>query len=378
MAAPLILFGAFDRHNFGDLLLAHVAEAQAREIHGERPLVFAGVAARDMRPYGGHRVSALADLARNWDDQPWGDQPAEVWHVGGELLTCSLYEAAVMVQSAEGAREAIKRYDGVPSDAQAWAEQETALHQLAGYLASKRLFTRPGPFRCQAVGGVDLAGLPAAFQSEVLARLMEADRFSVRDRTTQAFLATQGIDADLEPDPAEQVAARFGRFIAHHAEGSVIRAVEDRFPQGYLALQFSADYGDDITLDTLARQLDVFAKETGWGICLFRAGAAPWHDDEEVYRRFMAKLSSTPAMVFASLHLWDICALLARAQGYCGTSLHGRLVSRAFGVPGINLEQENRPRISKVRAYSITWWPDDPQPATPSWLCPALLAALDQ
>ena len=55
-SSPLVLFGAFDRHNFGDLLFPHLLTAllpgQAFEC--------AGLAARDLRAFGGHRVKPLA------------------------------------------------------------------------------------------------------------------------------------------------------------------------------------------------------------------------------------------------------------------------------------------------------------------------------
>ena len=52
MDPPLILFGAFDRHNFGDLLLAQVAAGCLPE----RELHFAGLADRDLRAWDGARL----------------------------------------------------------------------------------------------------------------------------------------------------------------------------------------------------------------------------------------------------------------------------------------------------------------------------------
>lgn len=50
---PLIFFGAFDRHNLGDLLLGKVAQA----LRFPRPVVFAGLAARDLTLLGGGRTA---------------------------------------------------------------------------------------------------------------------------------------------------------------------------------------------------------------------------------------------------------------------------------------------------------------------------------
>lgn len=371
---PLILFGAFDRHNFGDLLLARVAARQAAADFPGRPLVWAGVAERDLEPWGGFRTRAIADLARHW-----GDGPADVLHVGGELLTCSLYEAAVMVLPPEAAEAAIARYDRDKTARQAWAEAQLGLEQQLAYLVPKALFRRPGRFTHRALGGVGLAALPPAMQTEARARLAESDHLTARDRITQAWLARQGIQAGLEPDPGERVAGLFGDVIARHGKVGEPAEVGQDFPRGYLAAQFSADFGDDATLAILAGGLDAALAGTELGLVLFRAGAAPWHDDAAVYGRLVGRLKTRRVRLFQSLHLWDICALLARARAFAGSSLHGRIVARAFGVPGVSLMRQATPAPGKVHAYGDTWWSrEDGSPVGPEGLGVALGAALAQ
>ena len=80
-----VVFGAFDRHNLGDLLFVNVVAA----LLPERDLVFAGIADRDLSAWGGYRVEALARLA----DDP---RATDVIVAGGEVLTCEAWEAAVM------------------------------------------------------------------------------------------------------------------------------------------------------------------------------------------------------------------------------------------------------------------------------------------
>jgi acetoin utilization deacetylase AcuC-like enzyme len=67
----VILFGAFDRHNFGDLLLGEIAASVLQD----RPLVFAGLAERDRRVFSAARalgvpvaVAMAGGYARNIDD----------------------------------------------------------------------------------------------------------------------------------------------------------------------------------------------------------------------------------------------------------------------------------------------------------------------
>ncbi|MDD3677419.1 MAG: polysaccharide pyruvyl transferase family protein, partial [Thauera propionica] len=83
---PLILFGAFDRHNFGDLLLGRIAARTT----GRADAIAAGLAARELRRAGGFAVAALDDIVAAQAGHAF-----DLLQVGGEILGCSRYEAAV-------------------------------------------------------------------------------------------------------------------------------------------------------------------------------------------------------------------------------------------------------------------------------------------
>lgn len=342
MPLPTVLFGAFDRHNLGDLLFPHVATA----LLGDRELVFAGIAERDMRPFGGHQVVSLAQ----WRARHRGS--ANLIHVGGEILTCNAWQAAVMVQEPEEARRVIAAYDADEAMRTAWAETQLGLSRLAPYVAPKC----GGFLDFCGVGGVELGSSPAAFWDEVLAVLRQADVLGVRDLVTLETLTAAGLDVQLVPDPAVMVAELFGDRIRQHGAAGEPARMRAAFPQGYLAVQLSADFGDDATLTALAAQLDRAAAESGLGVVFFRAGAATWHDDLKVLRSAAVRLATHQAEVFESLNLWDICALIAGSRGFCGSSLHGRIVATAFALPRVNvLHPSQGTAPSKQAAYARTW-----------------------
>ena len=301
-----VLFGAFDRHNLGDLLLARLAAAEAGG-----PVAFAGLAHRDLTREGGPRVLPLAEAVAH--------TPVRLIHVGGEILDCDAEQAAFML-----------------------GEPGLRWQRAAPYVLPKSALPAGSTVEFRAVGGVGLAARPAAFQQEVLAALAEADLLSVRDRTSRDFLLAAGLSPRLSPDPATRVAERFAPEIRQRGTGL----------RGHVAVQFAAEWGDDASLDALARGL----ARHGGPVVLFRAGAAPWHDDLEPYRRLVTKLTM-PSRIHSGLHLWDICALIAQARLFIGTSLHGRLVAEAFGVPAISLEQSPG-SARKLRAYLETWQPE--------------------
>lgn len=347
MVQPLILFGAFDRHNLGDLLLPHIAAA----LLPGRELIFAGLAARDLRAHGGHAVRALSEVRA-----ALGTQPVDLLHVGGEILTTTAWQAAVMLLPPEEVQATLAYLQAQPQEQSAWVQSMTGSAGLAPYVADRTHWPALQRVLYAGVGGVQLAQSEPALRAEVLAKLHTADAVSVRDVQTQRTLQAAGIAATLLPDPAVLVAELFGERITQHGAQGEVAPLHLAFPHGYLAVQCSAEFGDDATLDALAAQLKQVAATSGLGLVLLRAGAAPWHDDQGVLQRLATRLPPATVRVAESLNIWDICALIAHSRGYCGSSLHGRIVAMAYALPRINLRPPAAPQqAAKQAAFAATW-----------------------
>ncbi|MDR5837681.1 polysaccharide pyruvyl transferase family protein [Caballeronia sp. LZ034LL] len=367
----VILFGAFDRHNAGDMLFAHVVARLLTQRMPAIELVFAGLAQRDLRGCGGHRVTALAEAAARWRDEP-----VTVIHAGGELLTCDAWQAAVMLTEPGEAQRWIARLEARDDERRAWVRSMLGIDACAPYVVGRETFPHAASIVCNAVGGVKLESLAPALRAEVLDKLRGADVLTVltvRDARTQAALRLAGIEARLIPDPVSLIAALFDERIQAHANCGELAALRGALPQGYLAVQFSADFGDDATLARIARQLDRLAEACCRSIVLFRAGAAPWHDDLAVYERTVRRMNCRTVKIFASLNVWDICALIAMSEGYAGSSLHGRIIAMAYGLPRMNMRHGE---AEKQRAYASAWDEANVGVEPVEDLCDAMLEAL--
>ncbi|NMG75532.1 polysaccharide pyruvyl transferase family protein [Aromatoleum diolicum] len=338
----LILFGAFDRHNFGDILLAHCAVAA----HRGRTPVFAGLLSRDLTVFGGHRVRSLAEIIA-----AYRHEAADFVHVGGELLTTTAWEAAVMLQSPADAARAIAMYDRSPETRRAWAQTMLTTDRRIPYAISAAELPTGWTVHFNAVGGVALTKLPTEEHAEVLRALRTAGTVSVRDAVTHAALKRAGISAELACDPASATPRLFGELISLRARNGEVAAIARRTPC-WIAVQLAAHYGDDATLDRIASALRNRAIHANVGIVLFRAGLAPWHDDRETLERLFRRLAGLPVNLFESAHVLDVCALLSGARAYLGTSLHGWIVANSFGVPAHCLVSHDS---DKAAAYIDTW-----------------------
>jgi hypothetical protein len=348
MPATIILFGAFDRHNFGDLLFPHIATA----LLPGRDLVVAGLADRDLRPFGGHLVQALHPLA--------GDariRGAHLVHVGGEILTCSARQAAVMLLPNEEVGATLSYIEHQPDEERRWLRAMLGTASPMPYIVSREQMRDIDRIVFDAVGGVALGALSQPWHQVVLARLAAADTVGVRDSVTLGHLQSGGIaSAELMPDPAVMVDVLFGDSIRARAAQAPVGDALQAFPGGYIAVQLAADFGDNATLDLVAAQLDAAVADTGLGVVLFRAGAAPWHDDLGMLARVAARMASSAVRLFRSLDVWDTCALLAHSSVHAGSSLHGHIVAAAFGVPAVGLLRRcETGQFAKLAAYAATW-----------------------
>jgi len=140
-----ILFGAFDRHNLGDLLFAHVASAL---LPRDETIVLAGLAARDLRPFGGHRVEALHALR---DDVRL--RGARLVHVGGEILTCRARDAAVMLLDPAQVDATLAFLAAHPGDEPAWRHAMLGTAEELPYVIGRDAFRWLASVSFAGVGG---------------------------------------------------------------------------------------------------------------------------------------------------------------------------------------------------------------------------------
>lgn len=282
--------------------------------------------------------------------------PQRLVHVGGELLTCDAWEAAVMLSSAQGAKSIADEHAVWLRHPVQWAQAHLGVSIRTPYVLSRALFPAARRVLFNAIGGVDLDRRASAVRADVIDALRIAHDVTVRDSLTHGKLRAEGVSTRLLPDPAVMVEALFGEDIRRRAAAEPVSSIRDACPDGYIAVQFSADFGDDRTLDEIAAQLDVAAASQGLGIAFFSAGIAPWHDDLGLYERIRRRMLARSVHIMPSPNIWDICGLIEGSEVYCGSSLHGRIVAAAFALPRINVRHPARTGShSKQNAFAHTW-----------------------
>lgn len=346
---PRILgVGAYERDNFGDLLFQLITA----EYLTDADVVFAAPFAADMAALTGDHIPAFGPLlaAERFD---------AVWTVGGEVGATTVGFAH---KAALGAEEHA-RYKAADRAAQRrmLAEHMGPIPVESPYLprVSAYPLNRAAASVITSVGVAGVAGLPPARWASVTGILREATFLSVRDRMSSEVLTAAGIPHSLEPDLVHTIA----------------RTRPRRGDRGdYVLFQIADNRLRRFPLDDVIRAIVESKVMTEHPVRLFLAGTAPLHDSVETYEKIIAGVRAVdPARrieISTTRDPWDRVDEIAGAYAWAGSSLHGRIVAAAYGVPRVSIAKR------KLDEYAQTWDPDMPWGVTPATLDRSLLKAV--
>ncbi|MFT4221281.1 MAG: polysaccharide pyruvyl transferase family protein [Microbacterium sp.] len=329
----ILCVGAYERDNFGDLLFQLIT---AQYLDGA-DVVFAAPFSSDMTELIGIHVPAYGPLLES-------ERFDAVWTVGGEVGGVGIDYAYRTKHGDDAHRDFVAK---TPDERRAiLAAEQGAVPVESPYLPRASAYA-PNVNAAVVVNSVGLAGvrgLPPVRKAGVLGVLREATRIAVRDQRSSEALRDEGIEHRLEPDLVHSIA--------------VTRPLPDRVRGDYVLLQASAAHVRGYGVDGFARAIIDSPVLREHPVRLFTAGTAPGHDSFEVYERVRDLVrEADPARrieISRTTDPWARVDEIASAKLWIGSSLHGRIISCAYGVPRVSFA---RP---KVDDYARTW--DDEMP----------------
>jgi hypothetical protein len=342
----ILLVGAYERDNLGDLLFLLVTERYVAEAE----VVAAAPFAADMRPLLDRRVHAYGPLLR---DEPWD----VVWTVGGQVGSIDLRRAYRLSASPE----AVDRFDR----ANPLSRARILRRAVGGVRVEAPYIPDLTPGALTIVNSAGLSGirwLPAARRDRLTALLRTRSSITVRDGASSRFLANAGIVHELAPD-------------AVHAVNRLWPGERD--PRSDVAVvQVSRGILGELGLERLAAALAASPALRALRIRLLLAGTANGHDTVEDLERLAAAVRrATPGRDIALLEARrprELVEEIRRAKVVVGSSLHVRVVAAAFGIGRVSLA---RPKTTR---YARTWDADMPFDVGPDGLDAAVARAVER
>lgn len=340
----ILIIGAFDRFNYGDLLFPLVIEAQLATYGQSFDTRYFGIIESDLSTLGGKPTD---DIQAFYQACRAGTGHTSVIVAGGEAVAVTWSSLLLALSSTFKRTRRFHHYLNNVIDLNAFARR-----RLHGETELPFVFTAsdfPGINRVilNSLGGSEIA--PNTFDrfGGLRDKLRGADYFAVRDVATRRNLAEQGIDTHLYPDSAILMSNFYPTtLLAERVSPEVAEYVAGNRNQ-YLFFQIKNNHAK-ANERLIAEQLDAIAAKTGLHLCLCPIGKALNHDDHLALQR-IAPLLAQPSTLFNEVTIWDIMYLIANAGVYAGTSLHGAITAMSYAVPYAGVA------VPKLRSYLKTW-----------------------
>ncbi len=346
----ILIIGAFDRYNYGDLLFPLVIEKQLSSYGAGFEFEYFGLVESDLSAVGGLPTKGLQDFYARCSDPNW---PVHVIIAGGEALGVtwnSLYAALnPLFQKINKRHVRINKIIDLNALTRKILRGKTALP----FVFDKTDFAGVKSVILNSLGGSGLS--PAVFEKYdfLKGKLQNADYFAVRDHLTIDNLKKSHVKSDLFPDSAILMSAFYPLDFLRERVTSEVADYVDRNRGNYVFAQINKKTTRRHT-KSIAGGLDEINQKGNTKICLCPIGKALDHDDHEALQE-IGSLMESPFTYFDADNIWDIMYLIANSKCYIGTSLHGAITASSYCVPHIGL------KVEKLGAYLATWGVDGNQ-----------------
>jgi polysaccharide pyruvyl transferase WcaK-like protein len=317
-----LLYGAFGRHNFGDMLFPHIITKLLDKNNIDLDIEYCDLLSRDMTSMGGHNVKSITEFTDY-------DKEINIIHVGGETGGCGVSQALHMLHPGPSHRleiDKIKKLELEPV-----------------YLLPKKNYSKPNYFITNAIGGVN------SLASQLL---KEYDYTSFRDKASYDNFkshSSQPNNIYLTPDSATLTRNYFDDLIKSRNSTEPVKQLRHAIGSKYIAIQLNAKCVRRYNKQLNKVFQDIISR-TNLPIVFFCAGVATNHDSVHDYKKFFSNLPNDKVFFFESLDIWNICNVISNASFVLGTSLHVRIISQQYSRPRLSLTSK-----AKLINYIKTW-----------------------
>ena len=342
----ILIIGAFDRYNYGDLLFPIILEKQLQSYRLDFRFHFFGLVRSDLRPQGGIPTQGLREFYQQCSD---AKHPVHVIIAGGEALGVtwnSLYAALnPLFQKINYRHKKINKILDLNALTRIFLKGKTTLP----FLLDKKYFPGIKSVLLNSLGGSGLNSATFEKFPELEPTLRQADYFAVRDEVTVQNVLKAGLKPKLFPDSAILMSEFFSVESLETRVSPDVKSYVEKNSGNYAFVQINkkTTRGHE---QTIAAELDKVYAE-GTRLCFCPIGKALDHDDHEALHN-LGKLVKVPFDYFDADTIWDIMYLIANSKCYIGTSLHGAITAMSYAVPHVGL------KVEKLSAYLRTWGVD--------------------
>lgn len=344
------IVGAFDRHNYGDILFPLVHTQFIKNKVGDNAAIeYYSVTAADLRQHGGVKTKTIKELI-----QQGVKENDKIIMSGGDILSVGwpLMIGHVSSGIIHFSFRVINKILGFNLANQLARRMYSQLNKFP-YILSRNNINGRIYYSC--VGGSGFEGKKnSKHLMQVVDELKMSEHISVRDNVILNILRKEGVICDLVPDSALIMSDLFSIEHLSHRDWSANIIHNDNFQKNNYFIFQAGKIFIEANISEIISQLENIYMATGMSILLLPIGRATGHEDHKILDKIYHALvnKKCPVGFQNSAHVMDIMASLAFCQSYLGTSLHGAISAYSFGhkVCGFSTA-----KVKKLGAFLETW-----------------------
>lgn len=335
MKRKVVLYGAFDRYNYGDNLMPILLEMYLKKNHAEKmkdvDFVFSSIKKSDLSKYKCMPTIPMRNLLDIPDN-------SSVIVVGGEVLGASVGILYTHVQDnilVTKALRFIRRVSPLLLDKFAKSQYDAVWDYP--YIPIKKSFNNNVKVIYNTVGGT-----PNLKQQ---GNVKQADYITSRDQRTYDFVS-KFCQTKLVPDSVLMASKIIND---DFFEVQVRKEVKELLKNDFISVQ-ACPYKVEFTAKEMADELDATIERHGVNVVLLPIGYASGHDDV-IFLKKVQEQASKKMLLLDDLNVWEIMYVIARSKAFYGTSLHGVITAMSFLVPHFSINK----KIEKLTSFVKTW-----------------------
>ena len=334
----IILYGAFDRYNYGDIIIPIILSKYLKN-NGFGNIEYCSIKNADLTHFGGFKCNVL--------DSQRLPKNSSVIVAGGEVLNVDWTSITSYFMGWFGNRCIRIARLIFP---RAWINS-LCIKIMNGlfkypFLVEKSNIPNPIQVIYNGVGGVSI-NVSDKFIKSIL---LDADLVSVRDVNANYVLESKwGINNRLIPDIANAVSKFYPVDKLLESTSIKTKTFISENLNGFFCFQMAQQYtngGLSLIVDSLSKILSA-----GTSIALLPLGIVSGHEDDKVLEQIYEKLPSEKVFILREIHLIDSISLIAHSTVFAGTSLHGNITAMSYAVPHFPLNEQ----VAKLTNYVEQW-----------------------
>ena len=347
MKHDIVLYGAFDRHNYGDLLFPLIMGRIIAQHFPEKSVSIAGLIDSDLSLFGAPKTESIKKALKH------SKNDATIILAGGDVVACDwqsaygyllptiifpFYERFVCRFFPKQTDFIVAKIAGLTS------ELPFNLKQKDIGISRKIIYN--------SVGATGVSRIVKEDEMKSLAEAMNDSTFvSVRDTFSQEQLIRIGCEKPkVAPDSATIMSSVISvEELTEKSSKGVLRMIE-KLKGRYIVFQVSPAHvrGKE---KVFADELNQISKHKQLPIVFIAIGNAAGHNDKAGIDKVISYLDpSVEYKAYLTGNIFDLMNIIRNSSCYCGTSLHGLITSMSFAVPRVALLA-----IRKQINYMKTW-----------------------